>query len=203
MPAELFFDVETTGLPPRGADPQDFAKYDACRVVSIAWVLRDEKTVFSQTYSVTDPDIAADKAVGAEFVHGISREVLDKYAENLGDVLKRFVRDVGRSDKIVAHNLQFDRSVLSAELYRLGRVDDAQQLSNHASLCTMRSTTNLVKIKNAYGSFKWPKLEELHKFLFGHVFENAHHAMCDVDALVKCYYKLGENYAQKNKKKTT
>ena len=197
---ELFFDVETTGLPPREANPESFEQYDSCRVVSIAWVLRDQKTVYSQRYSVTDPGIA-DESIGAEFVHGISRDVMDRYGTAVRVVLSDFMADVDKSDKIVAHNLDFDRSVVSAELFRMGSADDARRLMSFNSLCTMKSTTNLVRIPNSYGSYKWPKLEELHKFLFGHVFENAHHAMCDVDAMVKCYFTLLEKHASNKKKK--
>lgn len=197
---ELFFDVETTGLPPRKANPETYEQYNSCRVVSIAWVLRDKKTVYSQRYAVTDPGIP-DEKIGAEFVHGISREIVDAYGEDTSVVLADFVKDMKRSDKIVAHNLEFDKSVLSAELFRMGLVDEARRLMNFKNLCTMKSTTNLVKIPNAYGSFKWPKLEELYKFLFGHVFENAHHAMCDVDALVKCYYRLVDRHGSNKKTK--
>ncbi len=197
---ELFFDVETTGLPPRKASPATFQQYDSCRVVSIAWVLRDEKMVYSQRYAVTDPGIP-DETIGAEFVHGISRPIMDKYGRKISDVLADFVADMKNSDKIVAHNLEFDKSVVSAELYRMGLANDAAVLMGFKNLCTMRSTTNLVKIPNAYGSFKWPKLEELYKFLFGHVFENAHHAMCDVDALVACYYRLVEKHGSNKKNK--
>ena len=197
---ELFFDVETTGLPPRKANPETFEQYDGCRVVSIAWVLRDDKTVYSQRYSVTDPGIP-DEKIGAEFVHGISREVMDKYGNKIRDVLVDFMKDVNNSDIVIAHNLEFDKSVLSAELFRMGLSDDARRLMNFKNLCTMKSTTNLVRINNSYGSYKWPKLEELYKFLFGYVFENAHHAMCDVDALVECYYRLVEKYSSSKKKK--
>ncbi|CAM9096422.1 unnamed protein product [Ectocarpus sp. 12 AP-2014] len=199
--AELFFDVETTGLPPRKANPETFEQYDSCRVVSIAWVLRNKETVYSQRYSVTDPGIPDMKTIGAEFVHGISREIMDKCGNPIADVLAGFMRDVKISEKIVAHNLEFDKSVISAELFRLGLSDDARLLMSRRSLCTMKSTTNLVRIPNAYGSYKWPKLEELYKFLFGHVFENAHHAMCDVDALVECYYILVERHTSNKKAK--
>lgn len=198
---ELFFDVETTGLPPRKANPEMFQQYDSCRVVSIAWVLRDKKTVYAQRYSVTDPGIP-DEKIGAEFVHGISREIMDKYGKPIEAVLSDFMADVNNSDKIVAHNLDFDRSVVSAELFRMGSPDVARKLMSFKSLCTMKSTTNLVRIPNSYGSYKWPKLEELHKFLYGHVFENAHHAMCDVDAMVKCYFTLLEKHTSNKKKKT-
>ncbi|CAM9203807.1 unnamed protein product, partial [Pylaiella littoralis] len=190
---ELFFDVETTGLPPRKASPKSFEQYDSCRVVSVAWVLRDAKTVYSQRYAVADPGIP-DETIGAECIHGISKHVIDRYGRKVEDVVLEFMGDVGKADRIIAHNLAFDKSVLAAELFRMGRDEEGARLMDCDSLCTMQSTTNLVRIKNAYGSFKWPKLEELHKFLFGHVFENAHHAMCDVDALVACYYRLEKKH---------
>lgn len=195
---ELFFDVETTGLPPRNAKPSDFEKFEGCRVVSIAWNLRDKDMVYSQKYAVSDPGCIVDGVVGAEHIHGISMDIINKYGSPIEAVIHEFYGDVLRSDIIVAHNLEFDRKVVASELYRMGCKDLGDTLMGYKGLCTMLSTTNLVKVKNNYGSFKWPKLEELHKFLFGHDFENAHHAMCDVDALVKCYYRLMEKY---NKKK--
>jgi DNA polymerase III epsilon subunit-like protein len=196
---ELFFDVETTGLPPRNAKPSDYDKFNGCRVVSIAWNLRDEKTVYSQKYAVSDPGSIEDGIVGAEHIHGITIDVIEKYGSPIEAVIHEFFDDVQKSDMIVAHNLEFDRKVVASELYRMGCKEAGDKFMNYRGICTMKTTTNLVKIKSTYGnSWKWPRLEELHVFLFGHAFENAHHAMCDVDALVKCYYRLVEKY---NKKK--
>ena len=196
---ELFFDVETTGLPPRNAKSSEYEKFDDCRVVSIAWNLRDDKTVYAQKYAVSDPGCIKDGIVGAEHIHGISMDIINKYGSPIEAVIHEFYEDVLKSDIIVAHNLEFDRKVVASELYRMGCKDFGDKLMGFRGICTMKTTTNLVKIKSAYGnSWKWPRLEELHMFLFGHEFENAHHAMCDVDALVKCYYRLLEKY---NKKK--
>ena len=197
MMPQLFFDVETTGLPPRSAKPSDFKKFDGCRVVSIAWVLRDKDTVYSQRYAVADPGIP-DETIGAESIHGISRDIVDKYGSPIENVIHEFMDDVRKSEIIVAHNMDFDQKIVSAELFRMGCPVDARDLIDFNSLCTMKTTTNLVKAKSKYGSYKWPRLEELYTFLFGSSFENAHHAMCDVDALVKCYYVLQEKY-NKNK----
>ena len=188
---ELFFDVETTGLPPRSAKPKDFDKFSGCRVVSIAWVLRDRDTVFSQRYSVVDTGACgADGSIGAEHIHGVTRHVMSEHGRPVEFILRDFMDDVKRAGLIVAHNMDFDQKVVAAELYRMGCTEDANHLVGQECRCTMKSTTNLVKIKNKYGSYKWPKLDELHVFLFGASFENAHHAMCDVDALVKCFYRL-------------
>lgn len=193
---QLFFDVETTGLPPRNARPFEFQRFDGCRVVSIAWVLRDKDTVYSQRYAVADPGIA-DETIGAESIHGISREIVDKYGSPIENVIHEFMDDVRKCDLLVAHNMDFDQNVVAAELVRMGCKKDAEDLIGYKTLCTMKTTTNLVKAKNKYGSNKWPRLEELYTFLFGSSFDNAHHAMCDVDALVRCYYVLQEKYNKK------
>ena len=187
---QMFFDVETTGLPPRCSNPRNFELFSQCRVVSIAWTLRDAETIYSQKYFVVDPDIE-DEEIGASFIHGITRGVVDRYGKTTSHVMDSFMDDLSLSDLLVAHNMDFDKNVVLAELYKLGRNDDAKLLSSFESLCTMKTTTEVVGIRNKNKSgYKWPKLSELHEFLFDTGFENAHHAMCDVDALVKCFYEI-------------
>ena len=41
-----------------------------------------------------------------------------------------------------------------------------------------------------YGGYKWPKLEELYRKLFGYTFDGAHDALADVEATRKCYFEL-------------
>ena len=53
----------------------------------------------------------------------------------------------------------------------------------------MKSTIDLCKIPGRYG-YKYPKLQELHYTLFGSNFDDAHNAMSDVTATVKCYTEL-------------
>ena len=59
--------------------------------------------------------------------------------------------------------------------------------------CTMKETTDLCKLPGRYGNYKWPKLQELHKHLFGENFVGAHDAMFDIKATMRCYYKLKED----------
>ena len=42
----------------------------------------------------------------------------------------------------------------------------ALRLFERPGLCTMKTTTDLLRLPGPYG-FKWPKLDELHAFLFG------------------------------------
>lgn len=41
-----------------------------------------------------------------------------------------------------------------------------------------------------YGRFKWPKLIELHRKLFGTGFDDAHDALADVKACGKCFFEM-------------
>jgi hypothetical protein len=53
----------------------------------------------------------------------------------------------------------------------------------------MTTTTNLLRLPGPYG-FKWPKLEELHAFLFETGYDCAHDASRDVEACARCFFEL-------------
>ena len=53
----------------------------------------------------------------------------------------------------------------------------------------MKSTTDFCKIQGNYG-YKYPKLQELYKKLFGHGFEDAHNSQADILATMQCYFEL-------------
>jgi hypothetical protein len=56
-------------------------------------------------------------------------------------------------------------------------------------LCTMQVGTNLCRIPSQYG-YKYPKLEELHRFLFQANFEGAHNAATDIAITMKCFWEM-------------
>jgi len=188
---ELFFDTETSGLFPRNANPIDIDSFSKSRLVSIAWTLRDKKNIYSQHYYVVENE-DKESEIGAEFIHGISRGMVQKFGKNIADVLDAFITDCNSADRLVAHNMEFDLKILSSELYRLGLSEEVLLLNKKNKICTMKTTTELCNIPGKWGKPKWPKLVELHKFLFDKEFENAHHAQCDVDATVNCFYRLME-----------
>lgn len=192
MSIDLFFDCETTGIAPKKIHPSNFRAYDNSRMVSICWCLRDKDHVYSQNYCIVQNEITEGK-IGAEFIHGITREMVDKYGKPLKSILELFVQDLNICGKLIAHNIDFDASILSSELFRLGFNGDGEQVMLQDKFCTMKKSTDIVKLPSKFGtSFKWPKLSELHNFLFGCGFSGEHCAMEDVNALVRCYYKLQE-----------
>jgi hypothetical protein len=82
--------------------------------------------------------------------------------------------------------MSFDEKIMGAEFLR-NRMKD--NVASKDKVCTMQSTTNFCAIKGAYG-YKWPKLSELHRILFGHDFSEAHDASVDIKATARCFWEL-------------
>ena len=53
----------------------------------------------------------------------------------------------------------------------------------------MESSTGYCRIPGPYG-YKWPKLSELHRKLFGEDFAEAHNAAADIQATERCFREL-------------
>jgi len=124
-------------------------------------------------------------------VHWISDEMVKD-----APVFHWFLEDVviptfDSADLIVAHNTYFDMNMLFIEAQRTGdkRIIDKVLWYKSKVFCTMKNTTNLVKISWPMW-FKRPKLQELHKHCFWTMFEDAHNAFADVEATWKCFVHL-------------
>lgn len=181
----LFFDTETTGLPTkRNARPDEVDCWP--RMVQLAWAIGDGVDTDARSYIIkpegfTIPDVVAK-------IHGISQERAMDEGVSIEGVLEEFQGGIGLVEKLAAHNIDFDYGVAGAEFLRSGFWN---HLDDKPRVCTMRCSTGLCKIpqKNGRG-YKWPKLMELHQFLFGCGFEHAHDASADVAAGVRCYWEL-------------
>lgn len=116
--------------------------------------------------------------------------IYDKDVENapyIETVMNDILRYLNTSDAVVWHNVEFDEEIIRWELARLWRRWDYQP---NKAVCTMRSTTDYCKLQWRGFSFKPPKLNELHKFLFWEHFEWAHDAMFDVEATARSFWEL-------------
>lgn len=181
----LFFDTETTGLPiDYNAPASDTSNWP--RLVQLSWILTDSnfKIVNKQDLIIKPNGYSIPSNVSR--LHGISTERALKDGVELIDALKIFSDDISKASMCVGHNISFDKKIVACELYRL-RLKDF--ISAKKSICTMKSTINLCRIPGCYG-YKYPKLQDLHYTLFGFNFDDAHNAMSDVTATVKCYIEL-------------
>lgn len=186
---ELFFDTETTGL------PLFKEKYDhegQPDVVQLAAILSDADKIYAQLSCVINPSECNDSwkvEEGAARVHGITPELINQVGLTASNTFGLFMDMVSKADTIVCHNTDFDKKLLLTALHRLDAEKAIEQVHNGEYYCTMKKATPLCKLPGKFG-YKWPKLEELYRFLFNESFEGAHDALEDVRATRRCYYEL-------------
>jgi DNA polymerase-3 subunit alpha len=184
----LIFDTETTGLPKRWKAPiTDTDNWP--RAVQIAWQLHDAmgNCIEHQDYLI-QPD-GFNIPYDAEKIHGISTELAQEQGLPLKEVLEKFNIALSKSKFVVGQNVAFDLNIMGCELYRENVESPLLQLPI-LDTCT-EHTAALCKLPGGrYGKFKLPTLTELHEYLFGKAFNEAHNATADVEATTRCFLEL-------------
>ncbi|RRJ87369.1 DNA polymerase III subunit alpha [Paenimyroides tangerinum] len=184
----LIFDTETTGLPKNWSAPiTDTDNWPRC--IQIAWQLHDEfgNLIEHQDYLVKPEGF--DIPYDSERIHGISTDLAMQKGIPLHDVLVKFNEALSRAKFVVGQNVGFDINVMGCEFYRMN-MDSPMAKMPVLDTCT-EVTANLLKIPGGRGGrFKLPTLTELHEFLFGVPFGEAHNATADVEATTRCFLEL-------------
>jgi DNA polymerase III subunit alpha len=184
----LIFDTETTGLPKRWDAPiTDTDNWPRC--IQIAWQLHDEmgNLLENQDYLI-QPD-GFNIPYDAERIHGISTELAQQNGVPLKEVLLKFNTALAKSKFVVGQNVGFDVNIMGCEFHRMG-VESPMSSMPVLDTCT-EVTAKLLKLPGGKGGrFKLPTLTELHQFLFGVPFAEAHNATADVEATTRCFLEL-------------
>lgn len=188
----VFFDTETCGVPANYRAPLSDAS-NWPRMVQLGWLGwiepgEDGLLPPDVHCSLVKPD-GWTVPEAATAVHGISQEDCERDGRPLVDILSDFVEVAGRADLLVGHNIEFDLAIVGAELCRLGLEIVADSLLAIPRYCTMRSGTDLCKLPGRYG-YKWPRLNELYRELFGREPTMSHRADADVQATAECYFEM-------------
>lgn len=178
----IFWDTETTGLLKPAAAGLSAQPYitEIC-AIKLSDDLETEEGMYSQLFKVpVDIDVVqpGDKKSIREMT-GISNEMLaDKnpFSAHWKEVADFFFG----TDKMVAHNISYDRDMLKYELMRLNKVLNFPWPMTH--ICTIEKT---MKYKGHRLN-----LSALHEHLFGAKFEGAHRAETDVRAMIRCYKEI-------------
>jgi len=181
----LFFDTETTGVPVDYKAPSSDTE-NWPRMVQLAWILEDENGIKIDSGNliiIPDGFIIPDEAVK---VHGITKEKALNEGVPLEYAIRHFKANLDVATCVVGHNVDFDKKIVGAEMIRLGMKDI---MDSKKSYCTMQSSIDFCKIPGKNG-YKYPKLQELYKKLFGTEFDNAHDAMSDIEATEKCFWEM-------------
>ena len=184
----IIFDTETTGLPKRWDAPiTDTDNWPRC--IQIAWQLHDEmgRLVEHQDYLIK-PD-GFNIPYDSEKIHGISTELATQEGVPLQEVLSKFNEALSKAKFIVGQNIGFDLNIMGAEFYRY-QVESPMGKMRILDTCT-EVTADLLKLPGGRGGkFKLPTLTELHSYLFGVPFAEAHNATADVEATTRCFFEL-------------
>lgn len=196
----LFIDTETTGLPDLknmnwGKYPlfYDLTKYNSSRIVQLSFIVTDKSfnKIDLQDYIIKREGFSINNS---EF-HSITDEISDKDGIDFNDAFYAFYESLKKTTHIVAHNIEFDVSVIKSELYRRGLYHIIEEIDKKKLLCTMRHTRNIIKIVNKFGKNKYPSLKELYRYCFDKEIENAHNSKYDV---INLYDSIKKLYDDKN-----
>lgn len=186
----FFYDVETTGLPKKGATCPKKSE-DWPHIVQIAW---SNYTSAGKLLSGSNIIVKPDGYVISEEVakiHRVTHERAMAEGRPVDEALGLVVSDIMTADVLICHNTAFDINVLGSELYRNGYKDAFEMLKSKRTICTMKETIDFCALEpKRRGAFKFPRLEELHMKLFKVGLVDAHDALVDTQYLAKCFFEL-------------
>ncbi len=177
----LFVDTETTGLP-QNSNFSIAAVDNWPRLVSVAYILCEERKVIDKYYSIIKPNgfIIPSESIK---VHGITTAEAVAKGNEINVVLDKIKPIIEECDFIVGHNIIFDVNVLNSEFFRY---NNTLPVSLKPYYCTMKMSKDYFGFPNN----KYPTLEVLYSTLNGVSITNAHNAMTDTQAAMECFWIL-------------
>ncbi|MCQ2199142.1 MAG: 3'-5' exonuclease [Paludibacteraceae bacterium] len=180
----LFLDTETTGL----KNPS---------MLQYAYILCDNSlNCIESGRSYVKPRKKIEEE--AIKIHKITKEKAQRLGCTTNSAIKHLSKLISMSDTIVGHNVEFDIDVICNDAKAVKNEELLFNLRTKKLFCTMKESTDLLRIDKGDGSYKFPTLSELYRRLFQHDFANAHDALSDVTATWKCYHELIRiNYKRK------
>lgn len=187
MPRILFVDTETTGLPKNRYN--DALQYPGIwpDIVSICWWVYEGRDLIKKENYIIYPD-GWEIPEESVKIHGISTAKAKTLGISLAAVLVVLKADLQGANKIIAHNLKFDKNVIfNAYKWRLG-LDPTLFWPTSAEFCSGEQSKTELKIPAKYPKpsdlYKMPRLDELYEHTFHTPAPSgAHNAERDVDVL--------------------
>ena len=191
----LVLDTETTGLP-EGRNCSIYETKKWPHIIQLSFIVYD--TEENEVDIVKDYiiKIADDVKLSPESVaiHGITREISQQKGITINNAFRSFRQHLRSANLIVGHNVSFDKKMIIVESIR-NKLHVFNSISSDIkTYCTMHNSVDLCKIPaiNREGNtyFKYPKLIELHEYLFNRTPCNAHNSKVDVIICLRCFYKM-------------
>lgn len=167
----IVWDTETTGLLKPDINSLEAQPY----ITEIHCTkLNNELEIIDEFDSLIKPPIPIPEDLERKI--GITNQMVAN-APEFKDVYPRLAMFWLGTERMVAHNLAFDRTMLSNELLRIERQLHFPWPMQH--ICTVQ--------KSMYLEQRRINLTKLHEYATGTAFEGAHRAIHDVHALVRCF----------------
>ena len=184
-----FMDIETSGLPITGGFNKYYpfnqtAYYDKSRIIELAYIIANSRGDVLSSHSVLiKPD---GFKIENSHIHGIKHEDAEREGVSIKEALLKFDQDLKNfnCDKLVCHNINFDKTIMLSESWRNDVNDVTQTILGISGICTMDMGKKLMKVR------KCPKLVELYHYLFKETVVQNHRALDDVKLCMKCYFEM-------------
>lgn len=208
----LVFDTETTGLPERTHDGKSPSIYKTTmwpHIIQLSYILYDtekHKMLVNHDHIIKLPT-HVQITEKSEQMHGISMEISQRQGVHIKEALELFHICMMSADMIIAHNISFDRQMILVECIRNRRAGPFKFKNAEQFYCTMKNTVELCKIqtvskKTGETYYKYPRLSELHKHLFGVIPQNTHNSLVDILICLRCFVYIFQNVDVCSKNRT-
>jgi|UniRef100_A0A6C0IQX9 DNA polymerase III alpha subunit (gram-positive type) len=210
MPTDKFliFDTETTGLLPRGSGHKvhKYNTHQYPHIVQFSWMIYDnnlKKVTKIEDHVIRLPE-GMEVPEASSNVHGITTKIMRMKGENVLNVLKIFTKDMLDSNYLVAHNINFDKTIVRAEYLRNNQIDwmGRHRKKEYCTLANSINVCNLIRqTKSGRNYKKFPKLMETHQTLFKTIPKNLHNSLIDIYVCFRCFHMLNYDFdiLKKNK----
>lgn len=140
----LFLDTETTGLPKsRNASPEVTDMWP--HMVSVAWITSLPSDKQCVEYIVKPRGYTIPSA--ASNVHGITTQHATENGRDIEIVMDALTHRLKDCSHIACYNVQFDKSVLLSEAYRMQNQELVHLLKGMKWYCVMKRVRNHLSLK--------------------------------------------------------
>lgn len=171
----VILDIETTGLPSnRLYKYKDIKSFESSRIVQLSYIITDFKELYKEYNYIIKRD---NFSINNSNLHNITNEISDNKGIEIKNVLNEFIENIEKCDKLYAHNLKFDLTIVKSEMYRIG----INFPINIIGICTMKKNYNN----------KYMKLTELYYETFNKNIEQDHNSLNDCKILYEILLVLG------------
>lgn len=177
MKQTILFDTETTGLLVPEINELSAQPYI---VDFYAVKIDDDFNIIDEFESYIKPPIPIPPDLTK--IHGVSNDTV-KNSPTFEQLYPRLAEFFLGANKLVGHNVAFDRSMLANELLRCDMLLKFPWPPEH--ICTVEMSMHIEQRRM--------KLSDLHAHCTGKPHADAHRAKSDVFALVRCYHWLLES----------